>query len=124
MSDTELKNTTINCLFSADQAVPVDDGDVRVFLDSLKSLHTAAPLTKFDVVRDIVDPTKFSYEFQAADGRKWKQTLWVPVNGEPTMQFTVNDSWKESEFVLHRPVRAVCIALIRHYGISKIKCRW
>lgn len=126
MADTIIKNTTFDCTISADipNGVPTSDGDVRQLNDTLNALHAAAPLKKFDLERDSVDPELYSYEFEAADGRKWKQGLRFS-GGTVMMSFTTQgDEWEESEFVLHRPVRAVCISLVNNFQVSKIRCRW
>ena len=126
MSDTVIKNTTFDCTITADapNGVPTSDGDVRTLNDTLNALHAAAPLKKFDLQRDAVDPQLYTYEFESADSRKWKQDLRFS-GGQVRMTFTtMGDEWLEAEFVLHRPVRSVCIALVQNFQVSKIKVRW
>lgn len=104
--------------------LPSNDGDLRNLLDALFALHSAAPLTKFDVDRDPLDLALYDYRFEAADGRKWKQTLRIPAGSEAVMTFDVADGWKESEFALHRPVRSASISLARNFQVQEVKCRW
>lgn len=121
---TRFENTTIDLTIDSEIVVPVDDGDCRMLIDSLRALSAATPLKKFDVVRNASEPTEFSYEFEANDGRKWKQTIWVPESGPSSMLFNVSDPWTEDEFIPHRTVRAICTSMIRTFGVSKVKVRW
>ena len=127
MATTQFKNTVFDCeMEAAGNGVPTNSQDARDLLDSLAALNAAIPLKKFDVERDAVDLTLYSYKFEAVDGRRWQQSFSIPVDGsEPSMDFdTKGDKWKMSEFSPHRMVREKTIALIKVYGTWKVKCRW
>lgn len=126
MSQTQFKNTVFDCTMDAPgNGVPTNSQDARDFLDAIALLHKAIPLTRFDLDKDPVEPDTYSYEFEAADGRKWKQALRAPAGQEEEMTFnTTGDFWKKSEFVPHREVRDRTVALIKVYGCFDIRCRW
>lgn len=124
MHTTRLENTNLDLTIESDAVTPLHDGDVRALVDCLRAFNAMCDLKKLDMERDAVDLTKHSYEFEGNDGRKWKQSIWVPPTETEQMTFNVTDKWSESEFSLHRPVRAYCINLVRAFGVSKIKVRW
>ena len=127
MATTKFENTVFTCTMDAvGDGVPTNSQDARDLLDALADLHGAIPLSKFDVDRDPVDLELYTYRFEAADGRKWRQNVRVPNDGsEPSMDFdTMGDFWRMSEFAPHRLVRDKTLALIKVYGAWNVKCRW
>jgi len=118
---TEFKNTDKELTIDGPNAVPMEDGAVLALLRDCSLMHTVIPLTRFRCRK--VD-NLYRYTFDAADGRKWKQDLTIPVTGEASQTFDVSDEWKESEYQHHRICRAHCIDLVQRFGVTDIDIQW
>jgi len=91
------------------------------FMVSCLDLHRAVPLVE---VRCRLVGGVYRYTFEAADGRKWRQDLTIQPGQEVGQTFSVSDIWLESEFALHRQVRAMAIELVQKYGATDIRLVW
>lgn len=97
--------------------------EVVTFLQTLDTLHGAVPLARFHYVQDPTDPLVYTYRLDAADGRRWDQTLRFDSN-VPGQTFDVDDFWREPEFVPHRAVRTAIIALTITRGLIEADIKW
>ena len=120
--DREQPEGTVRYTVESAVAIATDNPHVLNLLLSLEALRMAIILIDFNCKVDPGDPLLFSYKFEAADGRKWIQTLRFPVGlaDEPWMAFNVQDAWLMAEIDHHRLVREHIIALIRSHGVTKV----
>lgn len=93
------------------------------FINSLQLLAQTANLDTFEMKEQSAGSEYFNYAFVGKDARTWNQVLHIQ-DTDASMTFSVASYWKLSEFVLHRPVRDLAIALVRKYGVSKIEASW
>jgi hypothetical protein len=103
------------------------DPTLKAVVDLLKALgalNAAVPVAFCKVDRDVADVTRYTYRIDLKDGRKWRQVLFFPAGGEPTMTFNVADQWALSEFAPHRAIRDLTIALVQQHGATKIHATW
>ena len=117
-----------------DDATTIDidaDGDLTLASDLVhRALHcflvwAAAVQDLVDVKVDLEDPpsaSRYSYQFEV-DGRKWKQTLFVPVSGPYQATFESTDSWTQGELQPHRPLQEVIVSMIQQYGLTSFRMK-
>lgn len=96
--------------------------DLGILTSAIQDLYTVLPLVELKAKRDVVVLTKYKYEWKAADGRKWTQTIdFADSTTDPKMNFDVPDFFRLSEFEKHREVRAALVALIPKHTIIKFE---
>lgn len=127
---TKFENTLGEVTITSDEVIAVTDGDARALLDYLKTMKESMPsLETLEVIRDPLDLEHYTYTFEADDGRKWEQNLWVEP-GRDLQDFRTTGfgnkvkAYASTEYPSHRLVRDRCISLIRSFGVIEIRCSW
>lgn len=111
----------INTLVTSVTPIPASDVDLVALVRAVNAFHATVPLSKFHV-KQTATPGRFSYAFDAVDGRAWDQVLDFNANpADPSMTFAVADFWKLSEFSFQRPIRDLVVKLVPLFGVTEIK---
>lgn len=117
----EIKSPVLNLEINSDNMIDASDPDVQNLLRLLELFNKKVSLSSFIVDKESDHHT---YEYEAKDGRIWKQKIYFNSE-EPEMTFDVSDSWKLSEFQLHRPIRdQIIVKIIPKFTINNIECIW
>ena len=87
---------------------------------ALRKMHAHVPIAELFV--DWKAPTsRYLYRITAADARVWKQYLYPAPNPDNVgMTFDVPDVWQMHEFVPHREVRDVVLAILTKYPATEM----
>ena len=89
-----------------------------------QGLHTVVPLVQIEVKPVDGVPNTYRYDFEAQDGREWKQVLDFTDSQEAAMTFDVPDCWKMSEFRPHRELREAVITAVQSGGMTKLEIKY
>ena len=98
---------------------------VTDFVKALSLLDKHVSMEKLTFRLDGAGPA-YMLRIKALDGRVWRQwhTFSSPTDEDPLTTFTVNDTWKPSEFQFHRPARDQIIMLYARLGVTSIEALW
>ena len=117
-NEIELSDLRMKLSIDLTGTITADNADVVRLFQNLAALDSAVALASFLCEED---DQKYLYRFVAQDGRIWNQTINLGIDSNPGMTFQVPDEWRLSEFEPNRVLRALCIQMIRDYGITKVE---
>ena len=120
--------TTINDAYreldiDSDSPIETTHGKIIELMLLTVTMNAAMPLDLIKLDR-IGATDDYDYEFTLKDGRRWRQKIRVDLPAEPSMSFGPTGFFTLSEFVPHRPVRDVLVALIQTFGVRKLTLKW
>lgn len=96
---------------------------LRNFLTGITNLNGTVPLDKFKLIPVQGQQGKYTYTFDAKDGRKFKQVISL-VTTPARFSFDTADLWAEVELIPHRALRESTISMIGVHSVTKINCEW
>jgi hypothetical protein len=119
------KVSTESCTIIISGAVDIAPADqiIRQFMTDIYAMHAVVHLASFRVT--LTDPVSgcYSYRITAADGREWRQNLYIQPGGD-FMTFNITDLWRLEEFAQQRPMRDTVFRLIHDLQCQKIVATW
>lgn len=110
-----------------DNLLRADSDEIHLLIADLDAFDTVVAMEHFVLTRTQGLPNqRFTYHFTATDGRDWNQELRAAgaQQSEPTMNFSITDFWRLSEFSLHRPIRDRLVAWVDTYGLINLDHEW
>ena len=110
------------CKFEITAGLSITSPLVQQLLGELAALAAVVALWSLAIERQ-ADLTHV-YELMAADGRRWKQVLKVPAEGEYQTSYEITDFWGISECILHRTVLAAAVRLLQGADVAKVEIKW
>ena len=123
----ELHDGEKQCWIHSETKLRSSDHLIVGFVKTIELMHTTSiQLKEFRAQNSNAFPLVYSYVIEANDGRIWAQTLIFKdsfSDTNPGMTFAITEPWKFSEFVKHREVRDVVIAIINAIQATDIRCK-
>ena len=101
----------------------VDTPIVSQTVKAARDLHAAVPMGILTVVKDVATTNEYRYSMTAIDGRKWKQRFRMDA-ADALMNFNIDDYWRLTEFIIHRNLRDLLIAILWSYNVENITVDW
>lgn len=98
-------------------SIPYQSTLVRSLETYIGILYNTVPLqyVKWEIQLD----GSYLYQIKLLDGRLWKQTVKI-IPGDSLQTFNVTNEWKQSEFVLQRPIRDLLLQLTSESALTSI----
>ena len=124
MATIELSDTHRAITIESATTLGVTSPAVVQLVEALTAFEQAVPgllLLRFTI--PVAAPV-YRYRFEASDGRKWRQDITVPAEGEARMTFDVPNEWALSEFAPHRPLRSKLVDMVRRNGLTRVVVDW